>query len=375
MVTNSDVLIIGAGVIGLSIARELRKKSVAKITVVDKGQAGHEASWAAAGMLAPQGETDRIDDFYRLCAEARNMYPRFAAELKDETDIDIELDRRGTLYLAFTDHDAAEIRSRFTWQRSAGLTVEALTAEECRNAEPLISESVREGLFLPNDWQVENRKLIAALVEFARRNDIEVIENIRIKNLSANGDAISEDGRTFSAGQVTVATGAWTSLIKIGEKPLPGNVKPIRGQMICYKQATRKFERVICSPRGYIVPRTDGRILAGATVEDVGFDSANTDEGLKMLRKNAEEISPFLEYIEIADQWAGLRPFAADGSPVLGPQSQGENIFIATAHYRNGILLAPITAKIVAEAIVDDRHSEFLETFGPQRSQVAATRN
>ncbi|MGH9818844.1 MAG: glycine oxidase ThiO [Pyrinomonadaceae bacterium] len=370
---NSDILIIGAGVIGLSIARELHKKAVGKIIVVDRGTAGHGASWAAAGMLAPQSECDRIDDFYRLCTGSRDMYLDFANELVEETGVDIELDRGGTMYLAFTDHDVAGIRARCEWQRSAGLEIESLSAVECRTLEPAIAEDVREGLFLSNDWQVENRKLIAALIEFTRRNDIAIIENTRINSLLTNGDARSDDGGTFSAGQVIVATGAWTSLIKIGEAPLSVEVKPIRGQMICFKQSERQFKKVICSPRGYIVPRADGRVLAGATVEDVGFESVNTDEGIRTLRKHAAEISPILTKMRIADRWAGLRPYAADGSPVLGRLLHAQNLFVATAHYRNGILLAPVTAKIMADAIVDNRHSEFLQTFGPQRFRVTQT--
>lgn len=372
---NTDVLIIGGGVIGLSIAREMHKSGVGQITVADKGRAGREASWAAAGMLAPQAEADRIDDFYRFCSESRDLYPEFAEELKGETGVDIELDRSGTLYLALTDHDVGETFRRFEWQRTAGLDVERLNDAECRSFEPAVSDGIREGLFFPNDWQVENRKLLAALIEFARLNSVEIIENAAVKNLIADGRRIvgaeSVDGKTISAGHVILATGAWTSLIKIGEVSLPVEVKPIRGQMICFKQSERRFRRVVYSPRGYIVPRADGRILAGATVEDAGFDTATTDEGIDALRKAALEIAPSLANLGIAEKWAGLRPFAADGLPVIGRLSQAENLYVATAHYRNGILLAPLTAKLVAEALVENRNSVFPSSFGPQRFRAA----
>src|SRR5215207_8991056 len=143
---NSDVLIIGGGVIGLAIARELYKKGIEQITILERGALGREASYAAAGMLAPNAETEKLDDFFRLCNESNKLYPEFAAELQDETHIDIELDRQGTLYVALTEDDSAEITRRFEWQQRAGLAVEHLTARETRAAEPFLSPDVRESL-------------------------------------------------------------------------------------------------------------------------------------------------------------------------------------------------------------------------------------
>ncbi|MEP6848442.1 MAG: glycine oxidase ThiO [Acidobacteriota bacterium] len=368
---RSDVLIIGAGVIGLSIARELRKRGAGNITVLEKGRAGREASWAAAGMLAPQAETDAIDNFYELCSESRDLYPEFADQLLEETGVNIELDRSGTLYLAFTDEDVEAIEGRFTWQRCAGLSVESLSATECRVLEPGIWESVKGGLLFANDWQVENRKLVEALIEFSRISELEIIENTTVTDLAIDGNKISgartSDGQFFAAGAVVLATGAWTSLIKIGELALPVHVKPIRGQMICFQQSERRFQRVIYSPRAYIVPRTDGRLLVGATVEDVGFDTSNTMEGIDALKANAVEIAPSLADRRVSQEWAGLRPFAMDGLPLIGRFPNVGNLFLATAHYRNGILLAPLTAKLVAESIVSGRDNSLLEPFGPQR--------
>lgn len=374
--STTDVLIIGGGVIGLAIARELRRKSGVKITILEKNsQCGEEASFAAAGMLAPQAETDSFDDFYYFCRESCDSYPRFAREISDETSVDIELDQSGTLYLAFTERDVSEIRRRFDWQKNANIDVEYLNAEEVRKTEPFVSPDVRAALFFPNDWQVENRKLLYALKKFAELNEIEIVENAKVKNLIKENNKISgaaAAGEKFYAERVILTTGAWTSLIKTGESASPFvEVKPIRGQMFSYRTAKRLFTKVIYSPRGYIVPRNDGRILVGATVEDAGFDKTVTTDGIDFLRDHALEISPSLVNLEISEKWAGLRPFAADGLPVLGAFPGIENLFVATAHYRNGILLAPLTAKILAEKIIERKDSKYLEIFNTRRFSAA----
>ena len=369
----TEVLIIGGGVIGLSIARQLHKKGISKITILERGTIGAEASHAAAGMLAPNAETDKLDDFFYLCHDSNKLYPKFAQELFEETDIDIELERSGTLYAAFADADVVEIRRRFDWQKSAGLAVEYLNTESARKLEAFISPDVREALFFPNDWQVENRKLLAALQKYAALNQIEIIENAEVtKLLSENEKIIGAETKqkVFTAETIVLATGAWTSFIKADGFSMP-KVKPMRGQMIAFQTAKRLFQRVIYSPRGYLVPRLDGRILVGATVEDVGFDKRTTNAGINFLRENALEIAPSLVNLDIAEKWAGLRPFAADGLPVLGAFPEVENLFIATAHYRNGILLAPLTAEIMADAIVGNSASKYLEMFSPRRFQAA----
>ena len=367
---DQDVLIIGGGVIGLSIARELHKSGVRRITLVEKGQCGTEASLAAAGMLGPQAEADETGPFFDICCESRELYPDLAAELLNETGVDIELDRSGTLYLAFTDDDVAELRARFGWQQKAGLAVEHLSAADIRNLEPLVSPNIREGLLFPNDWQVENRNLLTALRRYAELNALNIRENTNIERLLVENGRIAgaeTDAGRITADRTVLATGAWTSLIKLGPTDLPFEVKPVRGQMIAFRNAKRLFQRVIYSRRGYIVPRNDGRILAGSTTENVGFDRSVTAEASIMLRELASEISPGIGMLKIADQWAGLRPHAIDGLPVIGAIEGLDDLFVATGHYRNGILLAPITAKLAADKLVRGIDSGYLEKFGPGR--------
>lgn len=366
---NSDVLIVGGGLIGLAIARELVREGAGDVTILEKGEIGGEASFAAAGMLAPNAETTKVDAFFGLCSESNRLYDDFAGELKDETGVDIELDSSGTLYVAMTENDSRELAERFTWQRSAELPVERLSARETRAREPFLSPDVRESLFFPEDRQVENRKLVRALHVFAIRRRIGIYENTTVDSLivdngvcagvrTANGD--------FSAGTVVVAAGAWSSQFAAEGVAIP-RVTPVRGQMIAFQTAKRLFASVIYSPRGYLVPRADGRLLAGATVEDAGFDNSVTSAGIEFLHDNALEIAPSLINLPIAEKWSGLRPLGGDPHPVIGAIPGVDNAFIATAHYRNGILLAPVTAKILAEKIVRGVDSPHLTTFGPGR--------
>ena len=367
---NSDILIIGGGVIGLSIARELHKKGVKRITLLEKGVVGQESSWAAAGMLGPQAEANGGGTFFNMTLESRDLYPAFAAELLDETDIDIELERSGTLYLGFTEDDAHELRKRHEWQQAAGLSVECLSAEDARKAEPFVSTDVREALFFRNDWQVENRKLLDALRRYAEINGIDIRENTTVEGLIVDGHKIigaeTDDGK-FLANKTVIATGAWTSLIKLGLADLPLKIEPVRGQIVVFRTAQRLFQHVIYSRRGYIIPRVDGRILAGSTSENASFDKSVTEAAATRLREIATEIAPSISGLPIADQWAGLRPFAADGLPILGEIAGLDGLMIATAHYRNGILLAPLTAQIVADRIVNSTECRYFTDFGPGR--------
>jgi glycine oxidase len=352
---NSDVIIIGGGVIGLAIARELAAGGARRVEIFDKGACGAESSFAAAGMLAPQAEADRADDFFRLCQRANEMYDSFAADLRDETGIDVELDNAGTLYPAFSAADSAEINRRFAWQTAAGLEVEKLSAAETRKLEPFISPDVRESLLFPRDRQVENRKLVHALRRSAELRGVVIHEHHPVAELVVeNGRAtgVRIGANRISAGHFVLAAGAWSAELA-RTKELP-EVFPVRGQMIAFQPARRVFDHVIFGPRGYLVPRSDGRLLVGATVERAGFDNRTTSDGIEALRTTAFELAPSLANLRIAEQWSGLRPATDDRQPIIGALPGVERAYIATAHYRNGILLAPLTAKLIAAQIAGE---------------------
>lgn len=375
--TNPEILVIGGGVIGLAIARELHKKGTRKITVIDKGITGRGASWAAAGMLGPQAEADSPGPFFDLCCGSREMYPAFASELLEETGINVEFDQTGTLVVAFSDADVEQIHSRYKWQTNAGLSVELLSAADVRGYEPLVSPEIREALYFPRDWQVENRKLLAALRRYADIHGIKVIENTRVDRLRVEIERVigaETSVGAIDAAETVLATGAWTSLINLGTWTLPFDVEPVRGQMIAFRPEQKLLRHVISSESGYVVPRADGRVLAGSTIEHAGFDASATPAALDSLTRMASAILPSLRNLEVVDQWTGLRPFAPDALPVLGRVRHLDGLFVATAHYRNGILLGPITARVAAENLLDRIESGYCKTFRPDRFGLIAGR-
>jgi glycine oxidase len=366
---DSDVLIIGGGVIGMAIARELRARGIPKVTIADRGELGGEASWAAAGMLAPNIEAGTSAVFHRLCTESLELYPKFAADLLDETGVDIELDRSGTLCLAFNEGELDAL------QKHVERGFQQLSGDEIRQIEPWVSEDVIGGVLFPDDWQVENRKLIVALRRSLESTGVRILEGAEVSEVIVEeGVAIGARGKEFElyAGTTVLATGAWTTLIQTGESAMPFSVKPIRGQMAAFQTTHRQIGHVVFSVRGYLVPRSDGRVLIGATVEDVGFDNATTDEGIATLSAAAIEIAPRLAEFPIADRWSGLRPFVVDGLPVLGGLEDIDDLILATAHFRNGILLAPLTGKLIAGKILGQVDSEFFVSFGAGRFRSPA---
>ncbi|HYP50502.1 MAG TPA: glycine oxidase ThiO [Pyrinomonadaceae bacterium] len=370
-----DAIVIGGGVIGLSIARELKKRGVGRVLILEKNaHCGAEASNAAAGMLAPQAEADSADDFFNLCRQSRDLYPNFAAELFEESGIDVRLDQTGTLYLAFDEKDLEEIEKRFVWQRAADLPVEKISRKAVLELEPNVSEKVLGALRFPLDWQVENRDLIRALVESVQKQYVLLRCSTKVeKILFENGKAVGvvTDKGEIRAQNVIVAAGAWTCAFSEMpfDLPLESLIKPVRGQMLSFAYQEKPLRHVVYSARGYIVPRSDNRVLIGATVEDVGFDKSVTGGGLLSLLRTAAEISPKLCDSTVSEIWAGLRPASRDDLPIIGEFPENSNLYFATGHYRNGILLAPLTARLIADKIVEGKNSPFLQIFNLSRFQ------
>jgi glycine oxidase len=363
---SADVVIIGGGVIGLTIARALALRGVRDVCLIERGAPGMEASFAAAGMLLPQVEADAQDDFFTLACRSRDLYSAFAAALREETGIDIELDTTGTLYLALNEHDQNEIEKRYDWQTRAGLSVELLSAAVARDLEPCISDSTLVALLFPNDIQVENRRLLSALVNSVNKPGVTIVTETNVESLIIEGErltGVQTSRGTVSCAAAVIAAGTWSGFITHSSL----SIEPVRGQMLCLESKPQLTRHVIYSPRGYLVPRRDGRLLAGSTSERAGFAKCVTAGGMSSILQNAHEISPAISNLPVVDTWAGLRPCSADGLPVLGPCGEIDGLFYATGHYRNGILLAPLTGELISEAIVEGVTSPLSAPFSPDR--------
>lgn len=372
---TAEAVIVGGGVIGLGVARALCASGMRDIVLLERGPLGAEASGAAGGMLAAQAEANRADAFFELARASRDMYPAWATALLEETGIDIELERTGTLYLAFTAEDEAELERRFRWQTEAGLAVEQLSPGEILELEPCVSPHLRAALRFPLDVQVENRRLIAALASSIEKRGVRVYQHTHAESL------ITEHGRVrgvrtasgeIHAPSVVAACGAWTSFLGGADSRPPAvRIEPVRGQMLCFEGASGRVRHVLYSPRGYIVPRLDGRLLAGSTTEEAGFERRVTGKGLHAITTHALEIAPqAIADAPLIETWAGLRPRAEDELPVIGECAEVRGLFYATGHYRNGILLAPLTGELLAAQIMTGTIPAMLKAFSPDRFQT-----
>ncbi len=368
---KNDIMVIGGGVIGCSIALRLAAEGLS-VSVIERGRLGCEASRAAAGMLSPQMEAPAPGAFFDLCLQSRALYPDFVARLQELSGVDIEYSDRGTLRIISDECDHTEVRSWLDWQVAAGLGCEFLSASELASIEPQAARRATGAVFIPGDHQVENRRLMDALELALKNSGVNVIpqcEALEIMTTAGKATGVLTSLGRFDAGGVVVAAGSWSSSLL---EPVGLDVKliPARGQMLALRGARDVMTRVIHTSKCYLVPRRDGRVLVGATVEYVGYDKAVTAEGMCSLLQAAIEAVEGLEKFEVAESWSGLRPDTPDHLPVLGA-TRVDNLWLATGHFRNGILLAPITADLIAEAIINGVTPEQAAPFGAERFEKA----
>jgi glycine oxidase len=365
------IVIIGAGVIGLGIGWRLAGR--AAVTIFDRGKAGAGASHAAAGMLAACCEAEPGEEaLIALGRESQARWPAFAEELQRVSGIDVELRREGTLVLALTADDQAEIAHRLEFQQRLGLPLEWLSAAATRTREPRLAGKIAGALFSPQDHQVDNRKLaqalrIAAEAAGAKIHEQKPVKEIVVQGGRAKGVAL-EDGTIAAADIVVLAAGAWSR--GIGGLPPDRRppVRPVKGQMLALRMdaAAPLLSHVLWAPGAYLVPRRDGRLIVGATVEEKGFDDTITAGGMLTLLEAAWRAVPAVEDLPIEEIWVGHRPGSRDDAPILGPGPL-EGLFYATGHHRNGILLAPVTADAMARLVLDDVVEPAIRPFGLER--------
>jgi glycine oxidase len=369
MTHTSDVLIIGGGIVGCACAYELAKRG-ARVTLLEYGKTGMQATNAAAGLLAPLGEADAPTAILRTGMEALRAFPALADELRDRCGFDIELMTEGILKIAFDDDDVHALQRRFAWQRELGMPLEWLDGAMCRELEPRLTERVVGGVFSPHEAWVSNQLLVLALERAARSVGAHIHEQspvIRVLRRGGNVTGVVAGDQTYEAPAIVLAAGARSGQIarKMGFE-LP--VFPVRGQMLALGGMQAPIRHAIWGGDGYgyLVPRANGLIFVGATVEHVGFRRRTTKSAIASLRRMAQALVPQLEAATMPFEWAGLRPATPDGLPHIGPIG-GTNVVAATGHYRNGILLGPITGKWIASGIIDNNWTAVPEEFSPSR--------
>jgi glycine oxidase len=371
-----SVAIIGAGVVGLGIAWRLAARGVA-VCVFDKGAAGAGATHAAAGMLAACAEAEPGEEaLVALGRDSQARWPAFADELKQASGIDVELRQEGTLVIALTADDQARLHHHLEFQHKLDLPLQWISAAETRRREPHLAGKLAGAVFSPQDHQVDNRKLALALRGAAQAAGASINEHQPVAAISSRGRRVDgvvlADGRKHAADVVVLAAGAWSrtiagSIADLAPQALPP-VRPIKGQMLALRmdKAAPLITHVIWGPGIYMVPRLDGRLIIGATVEEKGFDSTITAGGLLTLLEAAWRAVPAIEELPIDEMWVGHRPGSRDDAPILGPAAL-DGLIYATGHHRNGILLAPVTADTIARLVLDGTLDPAIRPFGIER--------
>ncbi|HVB78553.1 MAG TPA: glycine oxidase ThiO [Candidatus Binataceae bacterium] len=369
-------IIIGGGIIGCSIAWRLAAEGVAT-TVLERGRVGQEASWAAAGMIAPQAEADGPGPFFDFCMKARDTFEAIVDRLVRDGGVDPEYDRAGILYVALDADERVQLERRARWQRTVGAPVEELSGVEARRVEPMLSPEAVYAIHMPTNRRTDNRKLTQAYAAAARNAGAEFVEGARVEALAIRGEGaagvnlhadgvIMDDGSTREADVVINAAGSWAGEVR-GLEADRVKLRPVRGQIVCFEVAPGTIGPALFSPRGYLVPRRDGRLLAGSTMEEAGYNKTVTLAGLDKIARGAAAIVPALGAAAFRQAWAGLRPATRDLLPVLGFSPSVSNVLWAAGHFRSGILLSAITGEIVADLVKGRRPAVELDAFSPAR--------
>lgn len=368
-----DVVVVGAGVIGLAIAYELKfRNQKLKILVLDKNTAGKEASWASAGMLEPQLNIKRENEgselqrhFLNLCIESQFIFEEYLRRIEWVSKQECDYRNEGILQLISPGEKPDE---KLTWFASLGIRAIYWDQEETEEHEPVLAEGYT-AIHFPDNHQVDNRKLVQALIAACRQMQIEILEHSEVTDFGVVNDAISAAHThtgEFSAAQYVLTAGSWSSQFPALHGIIP-EIQPMRGQIHLMQMPNPRFVRHAGHVDDlYYVPRNDGRILIGSTVEDAGFNKSVSKDVTDNFVKKLETVMPNSVYFKPLESWAGLRPSSADRYPVLG-ETALSNLFIATGHFRNGILLMPITARLMADVMLEQKTSPLVKPFTPSR--------
>lgn len=365
--TNQHVLVIGAGIIGLSIGWELARAGC-RVDLFDRDEAGQAASHVAAGMLAPDAELEFEETtLHDLNTESRRRWPDFAADLEADTGVDVGLRTEGTFIVA-DDRDAAEaLRRRYQFQREQDLEVEWVSGEEARAKEPFLAPRLSAAVRSPHDHQVNNRAVVKALRQGVTQHGGRLHEHTPIEAVAPDADrpaVVTATGPRVTGDVVIVAAGAWSNSIDGLDGVLP--IRPVKGEAVALDVGPSfDLRHVVRGPDAYVVPKNDGRVVVGATAEEKGFDDTVTARGLYENLEGGWEVVPGILDLPVACTCASFRPASRDNAPVLGPVAPG--VVAATGHYRHGVLLTPVTAQEIARYVLTGTRSDWIAPFRPDR--------
>jgi glycine oxidase len=374
-VEKFDVAVVGGGIIGCSIAFALAAEKL-KIAVLDRQQPGREASWAAAGMLSPAPDSPRDRLLVPLSKESLRLYPEFVHAIEESSGKPVDYTRKGTLQIFKGASAEAERNAMQAEHRELGLASEAISLADARKLEPALNPAISAVVHLPEEESVDPRLLIDSLLAAAANRRVEIRPGFSVASLIEEGDrcagVLAANGEKIHAKHVIIAAGCFSAEIAgaAGKRIPVIPTRPVRGQMLALRQNNVTLRHVLRSERGYLVPRSDGRIVAGSTSEEAGFHKGVTAGGIRKIVEAGLELCADLGSAEILETWSGLRPGTPDDLPILGLTNM-EGFVLATGHYRNGILLAPVTAKLVKEWVIDGRTTLDTQAFSPLRFESA----
>lgn len=411
---SPDLVVVGAGIVGLGIARNAARRGL-QVVVLEKDRPGSGASRAAAGMLSPLAEAPVDGPFLDFALASLHLWPDWAHSLGRETGVDLQFEQAGKLRVALDEAECEALKARIPWAGARGLGTRWLDAEAVQALEPGLCAStgnsaerasstrrasstgtgfrtfngsgahsgsgarILGGLLLDEDFRVDNRQVVEALLRSARDDGVDVRCGTEVEGILSSGgrvEGVATSTGRVRAGAVLVAAGAWSARVRGLPADLP--IHPVRGQMLALRPSPAPhvpIRRTIETDQVYLVPRADGRILVGATVEpDAGFSEGVTAEGIRWLLKRAIELVPGLAEARLTETWSGLRPGTADGLPIMGKDPALKGLWLAAGHYRNGVLLAPATAEAMGALIAGEGSSTALPSaFAPARFRTVTT--
>jgi glycine oxidase len=363
---TADVVVVGAGVIGLAIAYELSRRG-ARVRVLDARAAGQGATQASAGMLTPHTETRDLPALRGFGARSLDLYDAFIEHVREDSGIEVEYRRCGSLHIATDETQMEDLRRLAIHLGASAVAADLLNPAQVHDHEPQIAAGVAGGVLVPaHGYVVVNdfvRALAAASAARGTHIDIERALNVRA---DAAGLRVETQGNTIRAASVVIAAGSWTSRVAVeGDNAIP--VRPVRGQIVQLDWSTAPLSRIVWGPDCYLVPWSTGTMLVGATVEEAGFDERATTAGVHDLLGAACDLLPQAWQAAFTGVRVGLRPATPDDLPVLGRSPHVAGLYYATGHYRNGVLLAPVTAVLLADLVLGQPADGMLDAFRPDR--------